>query len=425
VSYEHPSWNAVVDNYVFIHNAFRNHLEYIISLSSQQSKSTKTELEKWVSILKAHSSVKDELFMPALESRGFRVPDFIHEGHQRCEEASQRALERVPGPEAQSALLELRDALMQHLHEEEHTIMPAMVEHFSTEELWALDSLIVNEKLGYVDKDLLVKITMWWFGNITSGEGWALMKNFAAAASSGKLPRSQWALLQSEIPVLRGKSLEEVAGDRLLPQDLSGEGPVPKDTEQRAAPEDTEQSLAPEDTEQRAANEVMCRSCGGTGKDIMGKLCICEAGQALRREAANPTPELIAEPSPKAAVRVLPSDSSHLAPTLLSTSTSRTNRLRIDFEVPNAAPQQHVFEPDEDLGFTCGGVGHGCGCVPTRRTLIEPVVVKSVKKGGRAAQRGVCTGWQITAVNRVQASNVEQVQQMLDEFAAAALRHDA
>jgi len=208
-----------------------------------------------------------------------------------------------------------------------------------------------------------------------------------------------------------------------LLEDFPGEDP---------APEEPKRSPAPKDTQQSAAVEVVCRSCGGTGKDVMGKPCTCEAGLALAAaEAAKPT-ETIAESSPKAAVVgggvvSTSQDSSPLpAPTLLSKSTSRMNRLRIDFAVPNAAPQQHVFEPGEDLGFICGGVGgQGCGCLPLRQqqprgsTKIEPVVVKSVKKGGKAEQSGVCTGWQIKAVNRVQVSSVEQVQQMFDDFAAA------
>jgi len=212
---DHPSWNAVVGNYVFIHNAFRNHLDYIILLQSQESTKTKAELEKWVQILKAHSSVEDDLFMPCLESRGYQVPEFIHEGHRRCEEASAKAVEKTPGPEAKRALLDLKEALMQHLEEEEHNIMPAMVDKFTTEELWALDSLIIN--MGYVDNDLLMKITFWWFGNITSSEGWSLMKNFGVAGKSGKLTRSHWQKLQSQIPALQGKPLEDVAGEKLLP----------------------------------------------------------------------------------------------------------------------------------------------------------------------------------------------------------------
>lgn len=129
---DHPSWNAVVDNYVYIHNAFRNHLEYIISLSSQQSPEAVDELAKWASILKVHTAVEDDLFMPGLEYRGFKVPEYVHAGHRRVEEACTKAMASVPGPEAQRSLVELKEALMQHLDEEENCVMPAMVDKFST-----------------------------------------------------------------------------------------------------------------------------------------------------------------------------------------------------------------------------------------------------------------------------------------------------
>jgi len=403
---DHPSWNAVVDNYVFIHNAFRNHLDYIIGLSSQQAKGTRAELEKWVSILQAHSSVEDELFMPALESRGFQVPEFIHEGHRRCEEACAKALENVPGPEAQSALLALKDALMQHLEEEEHNIMPAMVDKFSTEELWALDSLIVNPKLGYVDKDMLGKITFWWFGNITSGEGWQLMKNFSMAGSSGKLSRSHWKLLQSQIPVLKDKSLEDVAGDKLLPgegpgADLISEAAIAAGSAGSATGATAE--FRPKDASEAA--QAVCRSCRGTGKDFMGKLCTCEAGDKIKQGHGKVEPEVASGAS-----------------TLLASTSCSKEGLIIVFEQPGAkGPPTFIIFEDVKFGFTLGDVGVGCGCAPTRRAT-DIVVVKAVERGGQADRLGVKSGWRIKAICDREVIDVEQVQQHLDEFATKRLR---
>jgi len=96
--------------------------------------------------------------------------------------------------------------------------MPAMIEYFKTDELWALDSLIVNPKLGYCDQEMLKKITFWWFGNITGAEGWALFQNFATVKSKGKLKRAHWQELADLMPVLKGKPLDDVAGNNLLPE---------------------------------------------------------------------------------------------------------------------------------------------------------------------------------------------------------------
>ena len=68
----HPSWPAVAGTYVYIHNAFRNHLDYIIRLHSHGNfPEAARNLDTWLDILSLHVRVEDDLFMPALASRGF------------------------------------------------------------------------------------------------------------------------------------------------------------------------------------------------------------------------------------------------------------------------------------------------------------------------------------------------------------------
>lgn len=229
VAPEHPSFEAVVGNYVFIHNAFRNHLEYIVALAQLGGRRGKvaSELRKWWTIMEVHSRVEDELFMPALEGRGFQASERIHQGHVNMKEAVDRALEEVSGPAPPTkaaeaaknggqqqkkrgilqALLELRKTLLRHLEEEELEIMPAMVEHFSAEELWALDSLIAHPELDYCGKGMLLKIVFWWFGNVTKKERKALWKHFRVAGGAEKLSDEQWGDLICEIPALQGRNL--------------------------------------------------------------------------------------------------------------------------------------------------------------------------------------------------------------------------
>lgn len=54
----HPSWNVVVDNYVYIHNAFPNDLQYIIRQCKRNSNDVKERLEAWAEILDLHSRVE-------------------------------------------------------------------------------------------------------------------------------------------------------------------------------------------------------------------------------------------------------------------------------------------------------------------------------------------------------------------------------
>jgi len=206
-----------VDNYVFIHNAFRNHLNYVISLTD--SKKAASEFATWWTILKLHTRVEDELFMPALEGRGFKVPQYIHDGHERVEKAvtAAEADLKAGGVDARKALERVHEELLRHLDEEEDAIMPAMVQYFTVDELWAMDSLIVNPKLGYCDEAMLKTITLWWFGNITSSEGWELFQTFATVKNKGKLKRPNWEELIATMPGLYGKPFEDIVADKLLP----------------------------------------------------------------------------------------------------------------------------------------------------------------------------------------------------------------
>mmetsp|Transcript_16353 Transcript_16353/g.21631 ORF Transcript_16353/g.21631 Transcript_16353/m.21631 type:complete len:307 (+) Transcript_16353:85-1005(+) len=261
---QHASWDAVVDNYVYIHNAFRNHLTYIrmkcentknrenhrfrnhLTYIRMKSENTKkgdnykkacTEFKEWKKILDLHSKVEDEIFIPALlarlqEDEVKRIPQGILTGkdHEVVKALIDNLLNSLEGEEQgnnadllegekqgnnadliASKLKELESKLDKHLLSEEKNIMPLMLEKFTTRELWALDSFIVNEKLGYCDKDMLMKITKWWFTHISVKEGWPLFKNFIQAGKQPEMPIEEWKKLQDTIPALQKYATEDLA----------------------------------------------------------------------------------------------------------------------------------------------------------------------------------------------------------------------
>jgi hypothetical protein len=223
---EHESWNAVVDNYVYIHNAFRNHLAYIRK-GCESGKDMSKEFALWCKILDLHSKVEDELLIPALDARlkehnadnGSEklIPEDILSGkdhdkvHDLIEAISTMIKETNPQKGSLvSKLSELETALDEHLLQEELYVMPLMLKAFTTRELWALDSFIVNEKLGYCDKDTLIVITKWWFGNISIKEGILLFQNFARAGNQAPMPIEDWKKLQDTIPALKTFATEDI-----------------------------------------------------------------------------------------------------------------------------------------------------------------------------------------------------------------------
>lgn len=100
--------------------------------------------------------------------------------------------------------------LDEHLVNEEKHIMPLMLKTFYKRELWALDSFIVNPKLGYCDNELLTIITKWWFCNISIKEGWPLLKKLVAAGNQPPMPLENWKKLQDTIPTLSKFSTEDI-----------------------------------------------------------------------------------------------------------------------------------------------------------------------------------------------------------------------
>ena len=137
-------------------------------------------------------------------------------------------------------LKELAVELDNHLKMEEETMMHLLIEYFTKRELWALDSFIVvrvlirnirlyftlctcalkviiiliifmqNPILGYCDKDTLIKITLWWFKNISLSEGKALLGNFIKAGKQPPMPLEEWKQIQDDIPALQQFSIEDI-----------------------------------------------------------------------------------------------------------------------------------------------------------------------------------------------------------------------
>ena len=89
-------------------------------------------------------------------------------------------------------------------------MVPLLLRNFTERELWAIDSFIVNPKLGYCDKETLIKITFWWFGNIRVSEGWPLMKNFIKSGNQKSMPLKEWKKIQDMVPALQKFPTEDL-----------------------------------------------------------------------------------------------------------------------------------------------------------------------------------------------------------------------
>lgn len=185
------------------------------------------EFELWCKILDLHSKVEDELLIPVLDARikeqnaGNSSEKLISEDimsgkdHDKVHDLIPAVFTMIKESNSDkeslvSKLSELETVLDEHLLQEELNVMPLMLKAFTTRELWALDSFIVNEKLGYCDKDTLIVITKWWFGNISIKESIPLFQNFARAGNQTPMPIEDWKKLQDAIPALKTFATEDI-----------------------------------------------------------------------------------------------------------------------------------------------------------------------------------------------------------------------
>jgi len=142
---------SITSDYVFIHNAFRNDLQRIIT-SCEQDKFFVGDLEQWKEILDLHSRVEDEIIVVALQARlnenkdsNDKIPEELlsGNGHDSVKQLISKSLECSDNVERLKLLKELAVELNDHLKMEEENMMHLLIENFTKRELWALDSFIV------------------------------------------------------------------------------------------------------------------------------------------------------------------------------------------------------------------------------------------------------------------------------------------
>ena len=144
--------STIILDYVYIHNAFRNDLQSIIT-SCEEDKFAIGDLEQWKEILDLHSRVEDEIIVVALQARLKQKKDSNHDdipeellsgnGHDTVKQLISKSLECSDNLERMKLLKELAVELDNHLKIEEETMIHLLIENFTKRELWALDSFIV------------------------------------------------------------------------------------------------------------------------------------------------------------------------------------------------------------------------------------------------------------------------------------------
>ena len=174
------------------------------------------DFPRFARILEKHTELEDRLFFPALEERAPGSTGLTELPHRQIEELTSRLTVQARNPEPDLPLADLEQQLDQlaqaletHLAEEEAQVMPAMMEHFEAQELWAMDARIME----FCSPEFMAEMLPWWFlhmnqedrvavaANMVAGVPGEILTVLAGCIAAG-LPVADWLELTEQVPQL-------------------------------------------------------------------------------------------------------------------------------------------------------------------------------------------------------------------------------
>ena len=190
--YNPEKFAAVEDNFIHIHGALVRDLGRIVKGDEGLFFGS---FPRFSRILEAHTQLEEELFFPALEARAPGSTLSTEVPHREIEDHLAQLVEwseAGPGPDfakVKERLILFQRELECHLVEERRVVMPAMMENFSAEELWALDGRIME----FCSPEFREAMMPWWFVHMDLEGRVAVGGNMVASVDAGFVPvLAQW-----------------------------------------------------------------------------------------------------------------------------------------------------------------------------------------------------------------------------------------
>lgn len=190
--YDPQKFAAVEDNFIHIHGALLANLAGII----EGDKLLFFEaFPRFSRILSKHSELEDRLFFPELEKRAPGSTAITDAPHQEIEEHLAQLMIWARGidfpgyGQVRERLVCFERELETHLMEERRVVMPAMMEYFSAEELWALDGRIME----FCSPEFMQEMMPWWFIHMDLAGRVAVARNMLGGVGPDFVPvLCQW-----------------------------------------------------------------------------------------------------------------------------------------------------------------------------------------------------------------------------------------
>lgn len=179
---------AVSDNFIFVHRAFLRDLGGIIDGGPE---AFVQGFPRFARLLAKHVEIEEHLFFPALEERAPGATAVTEAPHRNVEEKVERlgglaesATGDLDAAQLKQELEVLQAELLEHLDEEQRVVMPAMMENFTAEELWALDARIME----FCTPEILAEMMPWWFANMDAEDRVEAASNMVLGVPPEVLP---------------------------------------------------------------------------------------------------------------------------------------------------------------------------------------------------------------------------------------------
>lgn len=211
--YDAERFAAVEDNFIHIHGALLRDLEGIVEAGHRGFQES---FPRFARILEAHTLLEEKLFFPALEEREPGASQIADAAHREIEEHLAQLVRwaGTPGapdfPQVAEKLECFRRELEIHLVEERRVVMPAMMENFSAEELWALDGRIME----FCSPEFMQEMMPWWFIHMDLEGRVAVARNMIAGVDPGFVPVLAGWIAEGLAPDAWHQLLERVPGLR-------------------------------------------------------------------------------------------------------------------------------------------------------------------------------------------------------------------
>jgi len=208
---------AVEDNFIHIHGALVRDLARIVEGGERLFFDS---FPRFARILSAHTELEEELFFPALEERAPGATVTTEVPHREIEDDLAQLVGWSEGMDVpdfsrvQARLAGFQRDLECHLIEERRVVMPAMMENFSAEELWALDGRIME----FCSPEFMEEMMPWWFTHMGLEGRVAVGRNMVAGIDpafvpvlsgwiSNGLDTDEWLELIARVPQLATGSI--------------------------------------------------------------------------------------------------------------------------------------------------------------------------------------------------------------------------